>query len=126
MDISVGGHVVVSTDADPGLGAAYRELQEELGLTQDDLQERILAFRGGYDSYDQDETNNFYNAEWRDVYVGTIDTACFNRIRFADGEVSGLYLCPSSDASNFLTQQTIPLGDALRSSLMLCIELSDS
>lgn len=121
VDISVGGHVVYSEDSLLPLDAVYRELNEELGLAKSDLQGNMLIHQGGYDSYDEDEENSFFNSEWRDVYVGTITSTGFNKVKFSDGEVSGLYLCPSSGAPDLLTQRIIPLGNALQSSLDFCI-----
>ena len=95
--------------------------QEELGLEINDLKGGTLSFQGGYESYDEDESRSFYNAEWRDVYLGTLFTENFDKLRFSDGEVVGLYLCPEAEAENLLNQTFIPLANALRYSLPFCL-----
>ena len=119
LDISVGGHVTADTVSPLGVDSAYREMKEELGLDRNDLIDKELLFRAGYKSYDQDESQGFYNAEWRDVYVGVLEN--LNKLGFSDGEVVGLYLCPESEAENLLSQTFIPLASALRLSLPLCL-----
>jgi isopentenyldiphosphate isomerase len=119
LDISVGGHVTADTVSPLGIDSAYREMKEELGLDRNDLMDKELLFRAGYESYDRNESQGFYNAEWRDVYVGVLEN--LNKFGFSDGEVVGLYLCPESEAENLLSQTFIPLASALRLSLPLCL-----
>ena len=114
LDISVGGHV--SENAPPE-ETAYREMQEELGLTRDDLQNGALIFRQGYASYDENPEEHSYNAEWRQVYSGAITAAGLDGIRFDDREVAGLYLCPEAEAGNLLEQKQLPIASGLEFSL---------
>ncbi|RLC75665.1 MAG: hypothetical protein DRI81_11610 [Chloroflexi bacterium] len=120
LDISVGGHVTTDNVSPLTVDSAYREMKEELGLDRNDLIGKKLLFQVGYENYDQDESQSFYNAEWRDVYLGVL-AENFNKLRFSDGEVVGLYLCPESEAENLLSQTFIPLASALRLSLPLCL-----
>jgi hypothetical protein len=103
------------------LESTYREMEEELGITRANLKGGELLYQKGYESYDENEENNFYNSEWRDVYVGEITTRGFDHIRFNDQEVVGLYLCPEPEARNLLKQNVIPLASALKCSLPLCL-----
>ena len=118
LDISVGGHLVGDMDK---LEAAYREMEEELGITIEHLKSGRLVYREGYEISEKQEENNFFNTEWRDIYRGEISTESFNQIRFNDNEVVGMYLCPESQAQNLLNQKIIPIASALRDSLPLCL-----
>lgn len=120
LDISVGGHVT-GDDLSMSLESTYREMEEELGITLADLKGGELIYQKGYESYDENEKNIFYNSEWCDVYVGELMTDGFDNIRFNDKEVVGLYLCPESEAKNLLKQNVIPIASALKYSLPLCL-----
>ncbi|MHA2254107.1 MAG: NUDIX domain-containing protein, partial [Candidatus Kariarchaeaceae archaeon] len=121
LDISVGGHVV-GDGPNTTFETAYREMEEELGLIDGDLKDGELSFISGYESYDENKRQNFYNAEWRDILLGEITTEGFDKIRFSDKEVVGLYLCPISEANNLLTQKTMSIASALRLSLPKCLK----
>jgi isopentenyldiphosphate isomerase len=54
LDISVGGHVV-GVDIFSSIGSAYREMEEELGITKADLKAGELTFLEGYESTDTRE-----------------------------------------------------------------------
>lgn len=90
VDISVGGHVVGCATSEY---TAYTEMQEELGISRSDLIGEKLLTRGGYQNEPEDR-GNFYNVEWRDVYV-------------AD-------LIPELEAKNLLKKEKIPLASALK------------
>ncbi len=120
LDISVGGHVQGNAPS-ASEETANREMEEELGLTRADLKGGKLISLGGYESYDECAQDNFYNAEWRDVYVGEITTTGLDKIHFKDNEVVGLYFCPESEASNLLKQKLIPIASALELSLPRCL-----
>ena len=120
LDISVGGHVLGS-DGESMLASAFRELEEELGISRHELRGETLVPKGGYRSYDEDESGAFFNAEWREVYVGEVDTEGFEKLHFSDREVSGLYICPASDARELLQQKVLPIASALECSLPRCL-----
>jgi 8-oxo-dGTP pyrophosphatase MutT (NUDIX family) len=71
LDISVGGHVA-GDGPNVSVETAYREMTEELGFEKDDLKEDGLSFVAAYESTDNDQSEYFYNTEWRDVYRGEI------------------------------------------------------
>ena len=119
VDISVGGHVTDLTQ--DVTGSAYREMREELGITREELAPDQLQHVGGYEWNEEREAETFYNSEWREVFTGEITQTGFERIKFDDREVVGLYLCPVSEADNLLHQTRIPLGSALRHSLPKCL-----
>ncbi len=116
LDISVGGHVVGS-NLFSSQESAYREVEEELGITKFNLNRGELVYCVGYECNEQRKEKNFYNTEWRDVYSGEIDTCNLENIHFSDGEVVSLYLCPKAEAKNLLNQKIIPLASALKLSL---------
>jgi 8-oxo-dGTP pyrophosphatase MutT (NUDIX family) len=116
LDISVGGHV--QEEAAPEQ-TAYREMREEIGIRKDNLKGGKLIPHSGYESYNERAEDNFYNAEWRDVYLGEISS--LEKIRFKDKEVVGIYLCPESEAENLLEQRFIPVASALELSLPRCL-----
>lgn len=121
VDISVGGHVTLSEETQTPIDAAYREMQEELGLGKEDLLGRELVFRAGYAIYGEDESKNFYNAEWCDVYLATLGNQGFQKLHFVDNEVVGIYLCPQAEAKALLEQTIIPIAAGLKFSLPHCL-----
>lgn len=121
LDISVGGHVNNASN-DDSLHAAYKEMEEELGVQQQDLVDQKLHFIKGYVNYNKREDANFYNAEWRDVYIGEISNQGLQKIHFKDNEVVGIYLCPEREVHNLLKQKFFPIANALECSLPFCLE----
>jgi len=118
LDISAGGHM---TAADPSAGAAaLKELSQETGLSSDDL-ESLPKPVGGYAFEEARPGENFFNSEWRDVYVATVQQDRFGSIRFPDEEVAGIVLLPSKDAGKLLAQAIVPMASALKKSLPLCL-----
>lgn len=120
LDISVGGHIVGESQSIV-IQTAYKEMEEELGITQSDLIGRRLFFSTEYESKSKDEWKYFYNTEWRFVFKGEISTNRFDKIRFCDNEVVGIYLCPESEATKLLGQKFIPIANGLKESLQYCI-----
>jgi 8-oxo-dGTP pyrophosphatase MutT (NUDIX family) len=120
LDISVGGHVKGNNSSED---TAYKEMKEELGIAKSDLMVRHLSYVGGYESFNSRENDNFYNAEWRDVYVGELTTRNLGKIQFKDKEVVGLYLCPNGQARKLLKQDKIPIASALDLSLPKCMKV---
>ncbi len=119
LDISVGGHLTVG-DSNPE-EAARAEMLQETGLTVDDL-ERPLEYVTGYAMDEERAGENFFNSEWRDVYIATVRVDRFGAVYFADGEVAGIVVVPLVGAKRLLTQETIPLASALSESLPKCLD----
>jgi isopentenyldiphosphate isomerase len=122
LDISVGGHVTTDGHRLSTIDAAYREMREELGLENTDLLNEKLLLQGEYESYTEDESQGFYNAEWREVYRGVLPEDNFRKLKLLDGEVVGIYLCPEAEIENLLHQSFIPLADGLKLSLPFCLQ----
>lgn len=120
LDISVGGHVV-GTGNDISEVTAYREMEEEMGIVKSDLYNESLPFKHGYEFEEERIHDQFYNREWRDIYMGEIKKTHIEKITFNDNEVVGLYFCPESKASELLNQKHIPLASALKFSLPYCL-----
>lgn len=124
IDISVGGHVTRGTATDLARSAEI-EMNEELGIGVRDLKDARLLPCGGYNSYDENPPNNFFNCEWREIYVADLLTDTFTSINFTDKEVTGLMLCPESEAFNLLDgkkNKHIAVASALHGSLDRCIQ----
>ena len=119
----VGGHVAQG-ESRTSETTAYREMEEELGILQGDLVGESLRPRGGYLTYEERGEDSFFNAEWCDVYLGQLKSDSLGKIRFTDGEVVGIYLCPVHLARDLLSQRLIPIASALERSLPICIEES--
>lgn len=117
VDVSVGGHVVGAAGT---AATAEIEMQQELGLSRDDLVEGALDTVGGYACDITEPQRHFYDAEWRDVYVGRLKT--LESVRFVDGEVTAVTLCPVSQARQLLAQEALPVANGLTGSLPLCLD----
>ena len=114
----MGGHVKSGSGLD-SLPTAEEETHEELGI------EVRLIPCAGYPSYNKREEENFFNAEWRDVYVADVTTEMFTGIEFQDKEVIGLLLCPEPEVLNFLDEnknKNLAVASALQGSLRRCLE----
>jgi hypothetical protein len=118
VDVSVGGHIKLRCSATE---TAYVEMEQELGIARRDLDHGTLRHMGGYESFNERPEEAFYNAEWREVYVGGIAPETLTRIQFRDREVAGLYLCPETEARNLLDQRHLPLTSSLMLSLPMCL-----
>ena len=119
VDISVGGHMSTK-GSDFDEQAAFAEMLEETGLTPEDLQgdlERV----GGYPFDESRPEDNFYNSEWRDVYVGLVKDDRFGKIHFPDGEVAAMVLVALAKAHLLLKQDRVPMASALTHSLPRCL-----
>jgi isopentenyldiphosphate isomerase len=117
IDISVGGHVVGTAGS---RRTALMEMHEELGLSEADLTESGLTHIGGYECFVTVEEKQFYDVEWRDVYLGRIRS--LDNLRFTDGEVACITLCPVAEAFHLLTQQNLAVANGLAMSLPLCLD----
>jgi 8-oxo-dGTP pyrophosphatase MutT (NUDIX family) len=121
VDISVGGHVVGKSQSEQ---AAYDEMQEELGIGRSDLIGGGLLRPAGYLSeLEEHPSKNFFNAEWRDVYLADLIPSHFDNVRFNDKEVAALYLCPEPEAQRLCEQGQVRIASALRQYLERCIQL---
>ena len=118
LDISVGGHMT----ANVAEVTALAEMLQETNLTIDDLEGSTLHLIVGY-PFDEEPrpAENFYNSEWRDVYVGYMKHDGLERIKFPDGEVAGIMLLPLKDAQQLLQQHILPMASALTHSLPVCL-----
>jgi isopentenyldiphosphate isomerase len=117
LDSAVGGHIVGHASPEE---AAYGEMREELGISRDDLTDQRLLPVGEYATLD-DHRDDFYDVEWHVVYLGEVRD--LDGIRFADGEVVGLYLCPASEVENLVHQEILPVPQILKTILPRCLEL---
>jgi len=117
LDTAVGGHIKGRASPEE---AAYQEMQEELGIARSDLVGQRIVPVGQYGTVD-DHRDDFYDVEWHAVYLGEV--ADLDGVRFADGEVVGLYLCPAPEVENLVRQEVIPVPDLLKIILPRCLEM---
>jgi 8-oxo-dGTP pyrophosphatase MutT (NUDIX family) len=117
LDTAIGGHIVGHASPEE---TAYQEMQEELGIARDDLVGQRILPVGEYTTLD-DHRADFYDVEWHVVYLGEVYD--LDGIRFADGEVVGMYLCPASEVENLVRQEILPVPQILRVILPDCLEL---
>ena len=120
LDISVGGHVKASQSIEK---TVYAEMEEELGIQRAYLKGKEVLYCGSYKSYNERSDDNFYNAEWRDIFIGEISIECLENLRFKDKEVVGIYLCPEKEAENLLNQKVIPIASGLEGSMKRVLKI---
>lgn len=121
IDISAGGHVI-GKKSRSSIESALRELEEELGINKSDLVNNNLVYKTGYSIDNAPKTEFFFNNEWRDIYIGELQTNGLEKIQFNDNEVVGLYLCPQKEALKLLNQSYLPIANALKNSLPFCLQ----
>lgn len=131
IDISAAGHVRGDETHE---STAYKEMEEELGITEEDLRGRELVPVHEYLYSGAREEDDFYNEEWRKIFAGEITTEKLAKIKFTDKEVVGLYFCPAREARNLLKQwedwkksnkpnkKAIPIASTLGKSLDWCLQ----
>ncbi len=85
FDLPAAGHVVGLESVTDTL---FKELQEELGLSRDDLD--AVESVGAYEYRDTAHRANFYNVEYRLVYHARLKPEAVGAFHFADGEVAAL------------------------------------
>jgi len=113
IDFSAGGHIEVGATR---LETAFKELEEEIGLTYEDLlegrlfpgtlTERVVVAKPAY------WTLNF---EWTYFYFGRMRDQALDRVFFNDGEASGTLSLDLSDLSELCIRPNVSL------SFLLCL-----
>jgi hypothetical protein len=78
IDISVGGHMKAG-ESTASEDTALAEMLEETGLTVNDLEGELRSV-GGYAFDESRPEENFWNSEWRDVYVARVKQDRFGSI----------------------------------------------
>ena len=121
LDMAVAGHIV---ENDGFLVGAWREIEEEIGLGQARMDEwlvegDLLPLGEPYFSLDIDPNRvpPRYNAEVRQIYVGTLTGAALSAIRFTDGEAGGLLLVPPEVAWRLLAAPDENIASGMRYTL---------
>lgn len=110
LDISVGGHV---RSGNTLLQTALLEMKEEIGFDAQDMVEEDLKKTSKYSAYNS-SGEWFHNNEWCEVFTGEVKPDSISKLQFVDGEVVGMYLCPKSELTALLEQDTFPIAPALR------------
>ncbi|HII38835.1 TPA: NUDIX domain-containing protein [Candidatus Micrarchaeota archaeon] len=113
LGISMGGHVSGNDSVENTL---LRELQEEMRVCPKDFAKPIQS-AGSVRDYLELPEKHFFDCEWNALHFATLTDDGFNLIRFNDGEVTALYVCPIGEANALLQQKTIPISDSTRNLL---------
>ena len=104
-DIAVGGHVKGGGTFEEAL---LQEMYEEIGIKRQDTS-KISAF----DLYESNTTypeKNFCSIELRKVFEVILSKGSFDKIRFTDNEVAGIYLCDKENARYLIEENNIASG----------------
>ena len=109
FDTSVGGHLKAGQDWDEGVVA---EIEEELGLAAADIGHwldggRLQPVPPLYERYDVSANiPPMRNRQVNRIYTGQLTAWGLTHLRFADGEVAGLYLCSPAEARRMVAAET--------------------
>lgn len=118
-DMAVAGHIPQQEEGGDLTyeAGAWKEIAEEIGLTEEDaphtlVEKSLTAIGEPYCSFDSDlkRTPRFLNAEVRQVYGATLTGEGLAKIRFVDGEASGLLMVAPETAWNMLAGENIASG----------------
>ena len=104
-DIAVGGHVKGGGTFEEAL---LQEMYEEIGIRKQDTLD-ILEF-GIYESNTTYPEKNFCSIEVRKVFEVILSKGSFDKIRFTDNEVAGIYLCDKENARHLIEENNIASG----------------
>ena len=105
FDVAVGGHVKGGSSYDETL---FVEMEEELGFRKTDLSK--IREIGTYESKVPMPGYQFLSVEARRVFAVELLPGAFDRIRFVDNEVAGVYLCDEKEISELLLSSNIGSG----------------
>ena len=83
-------------------------MAEELGFRESDIS-RITEI-GIYESNTSIPEKHFYSIEARKVYELKLIDGSFDKIKFLDDEVAGVYLCLEDEAKELLKNDNIASG----------------
>jgi len=97
FDLPTAGHVV---GLDTTTNTLIKELEEELGLSQDD----ILALQpvGSYEYCGAMDEPGFRNVEFRAIYIGCLKPDALDKARFVDHEVAALSVFSLSEIETLI------------------------
>ncbi|NOZ70773.1 MAG: NUDIX domain-containing protein [Chloroflexi bacterium] len=100
FDTTVGGHLKAGQDWMDGV---LSETEEELGLATAEIEvwlgSGLVRIGTPYERYDVKEGDlPIYNRQINQLYAGELSPWGLAHLRFADGEVAGIYLCHAEEA----------------------------
>ncbi len=110
LDISVGGHVKSGKTSHE---TALSEMEEEIGFSTQDLVQKDFKKTNEYTAYNT-SGEWFHNNEWCEVFSGEVKLDSISKLKFIDGEVVGMYLCPKSELTALIKQDTFSIAPALK------------
>ncbi len=110
LDISVGGHVRAGQSY---LEAAWSEMAEELGVTPPLLAPPGLTPVGGPQPDDEPDPRQspwLCNRQFNQLYAARLTAEGLAHVRFHDGEVCALYLCPPHEVDRLIATGAVAPG----------------
>ncbi len=101
VDVSVGGHLRAGQDYE---AAAWREMEEELGITSQMLEPPgLMPVDGPRPGHDVDPRRpHLVNHQFNQLYVARLTATALANVRFHDGEVCALYLCDEQEVDRLV------------------------
>lgn len=105
FDVSVGGHVKADSTYEETF---FIEMGEELGFVEADTSKIIDI--GIYESNVCLPGYNFLSVEARKVFVVELLPSSFDRIKFVDNEVAGVFICDEKEVVGMLATEKIGSG----------------
>lgn len=119
FDVAVGGHV---KDDDSYEETLFIEMGEELGFIKSDVSKTLEI--GMYESNVMFPGFIFNSVEARKIYVVELLPGSFDRVKFEDKEVAGVYLCDEKEALETLSAENV--GSGLKYSLPIYLKWKES
>jgi len=117
FDVAAAGHVIGLGEVE---GSVFKELSEELGLTQQDVGE--LRLLGRYEHRESLSEDRVHDVELRSVYQTELVAGAFPRIRFVDGEVAGICLFRLAELKELVKRFPDRVASGLSASLGLYLD----
>ena len=117
LDTTVGGHLKAGQDWDAGV---LGEIEEEIGLAAADIhrwlaETMLIPVGEPFERYNRDDVlPPIRNRQVNRIFTGTITAWGLAHIRFADGELDGLYLTPIQNVHRMIDQGDDRIAPGLR------------
>lgn len=106
IELSVTGHGGMEKD---WLVSAYREMQEEIGLTAENLTGNLIFVGNNFMSYDEDK-NNFHDREFVRIYTQRLRPSGVGSLSLREDEVEKIYFISEDNISGICSKFKIAPG----------------
>ena len=106
IELSVTGHIGMEND---WLVSAYREMQEEIGLTAENLAGNLIFVGNNFISYDDDK-NNFHDREFVKIYTQRLRPSGIASLSPSENEVEKIYFISEDNISGIYAEFKVAPG----------------